>query len=113
MEVKTLQVLHIQMQALTRATEECTKLLSSVTKTVGQIVEAEKKASSGKKEWYVPENDYGTLVRLLTTEPWLMVNYHKYPSVSWRKFANRVSKLARWNVDKDVLKCNFDRLKEQ
>lgn len=111
MEVKTLQVLHIQMQALTRGAEEYAHLLSSVTKTVGQMVEAAKKAAKGKKEWFIPENDYGTLVRLLTTDPWLMVNYHKYPSVSWRKYANRVSKLVRWNVDKDVLKYNFDRLK--
>jgi hypothetical protein len=111
MEVKTLQVLHIQMQALTRGAEEYARLLSSVTKTVGQMVEAAKKAAKGKKEWYIPENDYGTLVRLLTTDPWLMVNYHKYSSVSWRKYANRVSKLVRWNVDKDVLKYNFDRLK--
>ncbi len=112
MEVKTLQVLHIQMQAVTRGAEEYARLLSNVTKTVGQMVDAAKKAASGKKEWYIPENDYGTLVRLLTTDPWLKVNYHKYPSVSWRKYTNRVSKLVRWNVDKDVLKCNFDRLKE-
>lgn len=112
MEVKTLQVLHIQMQALTRGAEEYAKLLSSVTKTVGQIAEAEKKASKSKKEWYIPENDYGTLVRLLTTDPWLMVHYRKYPSVSWRKYAIRVSKFVRWKVDKDILKCNFNRLKE-
>ena len=113
MEHKTLQVLHIQMQALTRGAEEYARLLSSVTKTVGQMVEAAKKAAKGKKEWYIPENDYGTLVRLLTTDPWLMVNYHKYPSVSWRKYAIRVSKFVGWNVDKDILKYNFERLKEQ
>ena len=113
MEERTLKVLHIQMQAVTKGAEEYARLLSSVTKTIGQMAEAAMKASSGKKEWYIPENDYGTLVRLLTTDPWLMVNYHKYPSVSWRKYANRVSKLARWKVDKDILKCNFDRLKEQ
>lgn len=113
MEERTLKVLHIQMQAVTRSAEEYAHLLSSVTKTIGLMVEAAKKAGSGKKEWYIPENDYGTLVRLLTTDPWLMVNYHKYPSVSWRKYAIRVSKLVRWNVDKDVLKYNFERLKEQ
>lgn len=113
MEERTLQVLHIQMQALTRSAEDYARLLSSVTKTVGQIAEAAKKASSGKKEWYIPENDYGTLVRLLTTDPWLMVNYHKYPSVSWRKYTNRVSKFVGWCVDKDTLKYNFERLKDQ
>lgn len=113
MEERTLQVLHIQMQALTRATEDCTRLLSSVTKTIGLMAEESKKALKGKKEWYIPENDYGTLVRLLTTEPWLMVNYRKYPSVSWRKYTNRVSKFVGWCVDKDTLKYNFERLKEQ
>jgi len=113
MEERTLKVLYIQMQAVTNGAEEYAKLLSSVTKTIGQMVEEAKKASSGKKEWYIPENDYGALVRLLTTDPWLKVNYHKYPSVSWRKYTNRVSKLVRWNVDKDVLKYNFERLKEQ
>lgn len=113
MEVKTLQVLHIQMQALTRGAEEYARLLSSLTKTVGQIAEAEKKAAKGKKEWYIPENDYGTLVRLLTTEPWLMEHLRKYPSVSWRKYAIRVSKFVGWNVDRNVLKYNFERLKEQ
>lgn len=113
MEERTLKVLHIQMQAVTKGAEKYARLLSSVTKTIGQMAEAAMKASSGKKEWYIPENDYGTLVRLLTTDPWLMVNYHKHPTVSWRKYANRVSKLVRWNVDKDVLKCNFERLKEQ
>ena len=113
MEQRTLQVLHIQMQALTRSTEEYTRLLSSVTKTIGQIAEAAKQAAKGKKEWYIPENDYGTLVRLLTTDPWLIVNYHKYPSVSWQKYTNRVSKFVGWRVDKDTLKYNFERLKDQ
>lgn len=113
MEERTLHVLHIQMQAVARSAEEYAKLLSSVTKTIGQMVEEAKKASRGKKEWYIPENDYGTLVRLLTTEPWLMVNYRKYPSVSWRKYTNRVSKFVGWRVDKDTLKYNFERLKEQ
>ena len=113
MEEGTLKVLHIQMQALTRSADEYARLLSSVTKTIGQMVEAAKKASSGKKEWYIPENDYGTLVHLLTTDPWLMVNYHKYPSVSWRKYTNRVSKFVGWCVDKDTLKYNFERLKDQ
>ena len=113
MEERTLKVLHIQMQALTRSADEYARLLSSVTKTIGLMVEAAKKASSGKKEWYIPENDYGTLVHLLTTDPWLMVNYHKYPSVSWRKYTNRVSKFVGWCVDKDTLKYNFDRLKDQ
>ena len=113
MEERTLQVLHIQMQALTRSTEEYTRLLSSVTKTIGLMVEEAKKASKSKKEWYIPENDYGTLVRLLTTEPWLMEHLHKYPSVSWRKYTNRVSKFVGWCVDKDTLKYNFERLKDQ
>ena len=113
MEAKTLKVLHIQMQALTRGAEDYARLLSSVTKTVGQMAEAAKKASSGKKEWYIPENDYGTLVRLLTTDPWLMEHLRKYPSVSWRKYTNRVSKFVGWRVDKDTLKYNFERLKDQ
>lgn len=113
MEQRTLQVLHIQMQALTRSAEDYARLLSSVTKTVGQIAETAKQAAKGKKEWYIPENDYGTLVHLLTTDPWLMVNYHKYPSVSWRKYTNRVSKFVGWRVDKDTLKYNFERLKDQ
>ena len=113
MEERTLQVLHIQMQAVTRSAEEYAKLLSSVTKTIGQMVEEAKKASRGKKEWYIPENDYGTLVRLLTTEPWLMEHLRKYPSVSWRKYTNRVSKFVGWCVDKDTLKYNFERLKDQ
>lgn len=113
MDERTLQVLHIQMQALTRGAEEYAKLLSSVTRTIGQMAEAAKKVSKCKKEWYIPENDYGTLVRLLTTEPWLKENLHKYPSVSWRKYTNRVSKFVGWRVDKDTLKYNFERLKEQ
>lgn len=113
MEERTLQVLHIQMQALTRSTEEYTRLLSSVTKTIGQIAEAAKQAAKSKKEWYIAENDYGTLVRLLTTDPWLMEHLRKYPSVSWRKYTNRVSKFVGWCVDKDTLKYNFERLKDQ
>lgn len=113
MDERTLQVLHIQMQAVTRSAEEYARLLSSLAKTIGLMVEEAKMASSGKKEWYIPENDYGTLVRLLTTEPWLKENLHKYPSVSWRKYTNRVSKFVGWRVDKDTLKYNFERLKEQ
>ena len=113
MEQRTLQVLHIQMQALTRSAEDYARLLSSVTKTIGQIAEAAKQAAKGKKEWYIPENDYGTLVRLLTTDLWLMEHLHKYPSVSWRKYTNRVSKFVGWRVDKDTLKYNFERLKDQ
>lgn len=78
MELKTLKVLHIQMQALTRTVEEYAKQLAAVTWTISRMAEDEKKAMTGKKEWYVPENDYGTLVRLLTTEPWLMEHLRKY-----------------------------------
>ena len=101
------------MQALTRVADEYAKQLSAVTQTIAQIAEAAKKAGCGKKEWYIPENDYGTLVRLLTTEPWLIEHMRKYPSVSWRKYAIRLSKFVQWNVDKDVLKYNFARLKVQ
>ena len=49
MEERTLQVLHIQMQAVTRSAEEYAHILSSVTKTIGQMAEAAMKASSGKR----------------------------------------------------------------
>lgn len=43
MEERTLKVLHIQMQAVTKGAEEYARLLSSVIKTIGQMVNDRRK----------------------------------------------------------------------
>ena len=60
-----------------------------------------------------PVNDYGFLVRMLTTHPWLKAKKHKWLSESWQRYSTRLSLLTGWNVQKDPLKYCFDSLEKE
>ena len=60
-----------------------------------------------------PVNDYGYLVRMLTTHPWLKAQKHKWKSESWLRYSIRLSHLTGWNVQKDPLKYCFESLNEE
>ena len=51
-----------------------------------------------------PVNDYGYLVHMLTTHPWLREKKRKWKSESWQRYSTRLSLLTGWNVQKDPLK---------
>ena len=112
MEDKTLQVLHIQMQAMTKLSEEWTQRMQNVTKLVGQLTTSKMEAPKMTSKWTFPENDYGTLVMLLTTDPWLKEKKRKWKSESWPAYAIRISMLVQWNVDARTLRYSFMRLSE-
>ena len=60
-----------------------------------------------------PVNDYGYLVRMLTTHPWLKAQKHKWKSESWLRYSIRLSHLTGWNVQKDPLKYCFESINEE
>ena len=51
-----------------------------------------------------PVNDYGYLVHMLTTHPWLKEKKRKWKSESWEHYSMRLSLLTGWNVQKDTIK---------
>lgn len=59
-----------------------------------------------------PVNDYGYLVRMLTTHPWLKAHKLKWKSESWQRYSVRLSLLTGWNVQKDTIKHCFSSLKD-
>lgn len=54
-----------------------------------------------------PVNDYGYLVHMLTTHPWLREKKRKWKSESWQRYSIRLSVLTGWNVQKDPLMYCF------
>jgi hypothetical protein len=60
-----------------------------------------------------PVNDYGYLVHMLTTHPWLKAQKHKWKSESWQRYSIRLSHLTGWNVQKDPLKYCFESLEKK
>ena len=49
-------------------------------------------------DFQFPVNDYGYLVRMLTTHPWLKEKKRKWKSESWWRYSVRLSLLTGWNV---------------
>ena len=60
-----------------------------------------------------PVNDYGYLVHMLTTHPWLKEKKRKWKSESWQRYSIRLSVLTGWNVQKDPLKYCFESLEKK
>lgn len=60
-----------------------------------------------------PVNDYGYLVHMLTTHPWLKEKKRKWKSESWLRYSIRLSVLTGWNVQKDQLKYCFESLEKK
>lgn len=65
------------------------------------------KAPKSASVLIIPENDYATLVEVLTTNPGLKKTKSKYVTESWPAYAARLSKFVKWRVDADVLKVAF------
>ena len=59
-------------------------------------------------DFQFPVNDYGYLVHMLTTHPWLKAHKHKWKSESWQRYSTRLSLLTGWKVQKDPLKYCFE-----
>lgn len=102
------QILQQELQIIAKLRkEEAQHIITAsglFSRIVNEIIRAPKSASI----LVIPENDYATLVEVLTTNPELKKTKSKYVTESWPTYAARLSKFFKWNVNADTLKAAFE-----
>lgn len=109
---RIIQAMQEELQAIA---ERNTANAQSVTRIAQLIGRLDLSAISNEEQGFdfqFPVNDYGYLVHMLITHPWLMAHKHKWKSESWQRYSIRLSLLTGWNVQKDPLKYCFESLEK-
>ena len=104
---KIIQVLQEELQTIAERNTANAKSATHIAQLIGRLNLTSISDDKQEFDFRFPVNDYGYLVHMLTTHPWLKVHKHKWQSESWLRYSIRLSVLTGWNVQKDPLMYCF------
>ena len=106
-QAKIIQALQDELQAMSERHAANAQSAAHIKNLIGRLNLSVINDEEHEFDFQFPVNDYGYLVRMLTTHPWLRAHKLKWKSESWQRYSIRLSVLTGWNVQKDPLKYCF------
>ena len=106
-QTKIIQALQDELQAMSERHAANAQSAAHIKNLIGRLNLSVINDEEHEFDFQFPVNDYGYLVRMLTTHPWLKAHKLKWKSESWQRYSIRLSVLTGWNVQKDPLRYCF------
>jgi len=106
-QTKIIQALQDELQAIAERNTANAKSATRIAQLIGRLNLSSISDEEQEFDFQFPVNDYGYLVHMLITHPWLKQKKRKWKSESWQRYSVRLSLLTGWNVQKDPLMYCF------
>ena len=104
---KFIQALQDELQSVAERNTANAKSVTRIAQLIGRLNLSSISDEKQEFDFQFPVNDYGYLVHMLITHPWLKQKKRKWKSESWLRYSIRLSVLTGWNVQKDPLRYCF------
>ena len=112
-QTKIIQALEDELQAIAERNTANAKSATRIAQLIGRLNLSSISDEKQEFDFQFPVNDYGYLVHMLITHPWLKQKKRKWKSESWQRYSIRLSHLTGWIVQKDPLKYCFESLEKK